>query len=152
VKVMIIVLVAIAVAAVLVLFYGAVRPDGDPDASEDGVSGGLGWLAPSTALGFDDVADAECADAATRSLVVPANGVCGFPLAEPAQLRLCPADSAEVEVVVVGADYPEQRLEASELGCDPRTDPIRIFDRQSVMTITCVALATCTLAVAEPEG
>jgi hypothetical protein len=149
---MVVLLVAIAVAAVLVLFYGALRPDGDPDASEDGVSGGLGWLAPSTALGFDDLADAECADAATRSLVVSANGVCAFPIAEPAELRLCPAESVVAEVVVAGADYPEQRLDASELGCDPRADPIRIYDRRSVMTISCLAPAACTLAVVEPEG
>lgn len=151
-KVMIVVLVAIAVAAVLVLFYGAVRPEGDPDA-DGGVEGGLGWLAPSTVLDFDDVAQAaaevgaDCVDAATRSIVVPANGVCGIPLDEPAQLRLCPAEGIDVQVIVDGSEYPEQELDASDLACAPPGDPVRIYDADSVLTIRCLALTTCALAV-----
>jgi hypothetical protein len=147
---MIIVLVAIAIAAVLVLFYGAVRPAGNVDASEGGVSGGLGWLAPSTALGFDDVADADCADPATRSLVVTANGVCAIALKEPAQIRLCLGDPVDLQVVVDGSEYPAQRLDASDLACAPGDDPIRIYDKKTVLTIRCLALTTCVLAVAEP--
>jgi hypothetical protein len=146
---MIIVLVAIAITAILVLFFGAVRPDGEADDSEAGVKGGLGWLVPSTVLTFDDVDTAECAELAIRGLVVQPDRPCEIGLKEPAEIRLCLSELVDVDVTVSGADYPDQKLDESDLLCAPGDNPIRIYDKDSVLKITCNALTTCALAVAE---
>ena len=109
---------------------------------------------PAPTLGFDDVADAECADAATRSLVVAANGVCAFPLAEPLADQLCCAPNPERAWSSDGRrGLSRAAVEASELAlscADP--EPIPIYDTADVVTIRCLALATCTLAVVEPAA
>ena len=51
VKAFVIALTAIVVAVVLVIFYGAMRPDGDTDSAAKRVDRAFGWLVPDTALG-----------------------------------------------------------------------------------------------------
>ncbi|GAA1957210.1 hypothetical protein [Microbacterium deminutum] len=148
-KVMIVVLVAIAVAAVLVLFYGAVRPEGDAGAAQGGVGGGLGWLVPRPTLGFADVRSASCADQELRVLVVAANGRCDIPLRDPSQIVLCVDDPTTVEITTKGKEYPEQPVAASRLSCaDPQA--ISIYDPGTKLTIRCPGLAPCAVRVIEP--
>lgn len=149
-KVMVVVLVAIAVAAVLVLFYGSVRPPGDPASAEAGVDGSLGWLSPSQTLDVDDLRSAardDCADFAADALVVDAGESCAFDVAEPAEVVLCAAPASDLVVVVDGRDYPAQEFAASDLPCDPGDDPIPIYDVETVLTIACPGPAACEVAV-----
>jgi hypothetical protein len=149
VKVFVVLLVVLVVAFVLVVFYGAVRPDATADESRGGVEGGFGGLAPMRVLSFDDVADAECADPGIVGFGVPANGRCEVLLPDRSEIALC----AETPVAVTtdGDDYPEQRIDVGDLECDD-PDPIPIYDAGTVLTIECLGLAPCAVRVIPPEG
>jgi hypothetical protein len=149
---MIVVLVAIGVAAVLVLFYGAVRPDGDPDDAHDGVEGGLGWLVPRTTLDFDDVAAAPCAQEDIRGFAVAPGASCDMALPDLSRIALCVEGPASAVVVSTkGDEYPRQSFEASDMPCTaPET--VTIYDTGTTLTIRCIGFAPCTVLVAAPAG
>ncbi|MCR2815095.1 hypothetical protein [Microbacterium jiangjiandongii] len=149
-KVMIIALVAIAVTAALVLFYGALRPAGEADVVRRGVDGGFGWLTVRPTLDFDDVADAPCADPALPGFTVDAAG-CRIPLPDPAQITLCAPEPAAVVVTTRGTEYPAQRVTASALTC-AEPAPVPVYDSDTVLSITCVLVAPCIVRVVPARG
>lgn len=144
-KVMIVVLVAIAVAAVLVLFYGAVRPDSSAGEAQGGLDGGFGFLVPRANVEFADVADVSCADQAIQGFDVPAAG-CEIPLPDPSQITLCVPALGTVDVVTKGDEYPDQVVKDSALSCDS-PDPIPIYDVDTRLMLQCRVLAPCVVLV-----
>lgn len=151
VKVLVVVLVGLVVAVALVLFYGALRPAGEPDAARGGVEGGLGWIAPSPTLTFEDVATASCADPAIQGFTIPANGVCRVRVPNPAGIVLCTDDAPSVEVRTNGEDYPPQRVDAEKLSCE-KPGRIPFYDTETRLVMRCVGLATCAVRVVPPAG
>ncbi len=149
VKVFVIVLVGLAVAVGLVLFYGALRPPGDPDQAEGGVGSALGWLAPRPTLTFDDVADAPCADPATQTLQIQPGDQCAVDVPSPSQIHLCATDPGTVLVVTRGADYPEQRVDPESLSCGS-PEAVPIYDRETSLTVTCAGFVPCAVRVVVP--
>lgn len=148
-KVMIVVLVAIAVAVVLVLFYGGLRPQGDPDEARDGVDGGLGWLIPRPTIAFEDIVGKECADARIPGFSVPATG-CTIELEAPSQIILCNPGPGNVGVETRGRDYPDQVVKQDALSCaDPEPTPIPIYDAETTLVLTCDSAAGCTVQLVE---
>ncbi|MGC5173159.1 hypothetical protein ACPW96_19220 [Micromonospora sp. DT81.3] len=150
-KVMIIVLVAIAVAVVLVLFYGGLRPQGDPDEARNGVEGGLGWLIPRPTVVFEDIAGKECADEDIPGFSVPPTG-CAIELEAPSQIILCNPGPGNVGVETRGRDYPDRVVDQNALSClDPEPTPIRIYDAETTLLLTCDSPGGCTVRLVE-EG
>ena len=135
----VILLVAVALVAVLLLFYGAVRPPGR--GSDDRVEGALGWLRSQRELTFDDVAHAECADGANRVLVVGPGESCSTPLPVRSTFGVCTsAEPGSAALQVGGRDYPDQHWDGEELAC---TTPLEVdvYDEDSVLVLGCAALA-----------
>ncbi|WP_194410455.1 hypothetical protein [Microbacterium cremeum] len=151
VKFFVVVLVALVVAAVLVIFYGAVRPPATPDDARGGVEGPLGWLDRSRTLTFADVADAPCAIEELETLFVPAQTACDIELPEPARLVLC-TDAPDAMIVrTKGSQYPAQDVDSADLSCT-EPEPIPVYDDGTVLTLTCVAVADeCVVRVLSPE-
>lgn len=150
-KAFVIALTAIVVAVVLVIFYGGTRPDGDNDSAVDGVDRAFGWLAPDTALGFDDL-DASCADAESQQLVVAGTTTCAFGVPDRSSLLLCVDPPTQIEVTTDGEEYPAQEVAAADVSCGTEKT-IPIYDAGTTMTISCEApsAVACRVFVLQPD-
>lgn len=146
VKVVAVVVVLLVVAGGLVLFYGAVRPEGRPGETGASVEGALGWLRSTRAVRFEDLAGAPCADRAERTFVVAAGTACRTALPASAELGLCAEGPAVA--VVDGRAFPAQRYAGADLACD---DPARVpvYDEDSVLQLACL-VGVCRFAVVDP--
>lgn len=151
VKVFVVVLVGVVVAAALVMFYGALRPPASPDSARGGVGGTLGWLDTSRTLTFGDVAEAPCAVDDLEAFVVPAQTACELEAPEPSRLVLCTDVPDAVIVRAKGSQYPAQDVDSADLSC-PEPEPIPIYDDATVLTLTCAPLAgECVVRVLPSE-
>lgn len=149
IRVVVIVLVALVAASALVLFYGALRPAPEGTSAKDSVAAGLGWLASSRTLTFDDVQNVGCAESESSSLIAFNGAPCEVPLPNPSGIYLCSDEPASVTIRTTGENYPDQRVKAKDLACDAPTR-IPIYDEGTVLTVSCELVAFCAVNVVTP--
>ena len=142
VKVFVVVLVALVVAAVLVVFYGTTRSAPAPDIERTSVEDALGWLVPRPTLAVADL-DPTCEVDQDR-LVIPAGGVCTTPVPTPSKIVLC--SGQDVQVTTKGSTYPTQTVDRADLRCAAPM-PVPIYDEDTVLAPTCPVTETCAVRV-----
>ena len=150
-KAFVIALTAIVVAVVLVIFYGAMRPDGDLDSAKKGVDRAFGRLVPDRPLAFEDL-DAPCADDESQQLVVVGSSTCDFGVPDRSSLLLCIDPPTEIQVTTDGEEYPAQEVASADVTCGTEKT-IPIYDAGTTVAIRCDApsAVVCRVFVLQPD-
>lgn len=149
-KIAVVGLAVVVVGFVLLLVYGAVRPDGGTGDARPGVDQALGWLRDTRAVTFDDLAEADppCLERDASVLAVGPGLTCRVDLPDSGSLTLC-TQQGSATIAVVGSDFPAQRFGPGELDCAGAAS-IDLYDSDNRLLVACALGDACVLAVPEP--